>query len=133
MEGSGIDRDTASLTERVRAIRARLPGQLLRERLETAAAWGPLYTRQDIEREVTQTLPKRFAQRRVVVLEPIETYRDRIADDALLKFGDAADSGVFSSFWIARPAYWNETQVGRPWIIGEVSGADLYAVIARSG
>jgi hypothetical protein len=117
--------------ERVRAIRARLPGQVLRERMETAAAlYGPLYTRPEIERRVAETLPARFPQRRVAMLEPIEMYRDRIPDAALLNFGEASDSGLFSRFWIARPGYRSEAQAD-PWIIGEVSGADRYAVIAQ--
>lgn len=46
---------------RVRAIRARLPGQLLRERLEMAIlCHGPLYSLAKIRQRVGEVLPRRF-------------------------------------------------------------------------
>src|SRR6267378_3499118 len=94
---------------RARAVRARLPGQMLHERLEHAAlAYGPLYA----------------------LLEPIESYRERIPDHALLKYDDAVQSGLFDKFWVATPTYYQKRQVD-PWIVAEVGGADRWAVIAR--
>jgi hypothetical protein len=117
--------------ERVRRIRAKLPGQLLRERIDTAnALFGPLYSLDDVQQKIAETLPLRLGFRRSAVLEPVESYRERIPDDALLKYDDAAESKLFSRFWVATPAYRSERQVD-PWILGEVTGTDLYAVIAR--
>jgi hypothetical protein len=116
---------------RVRAIRGRLPGQMLQERLETAAlAYGPLYTLAEIRQRVGEVLPRRFGYVRSAVLEPIESYRQPIPASALLKYDDAAQSGLFAKFWVATPTYYQERQVD-PWIVAEVSGADRWAVIAR--
>jgi hypothetical protein len=116
---------------RVRAIRARLPGQMLRERLEMAQlCHGPLFTLAEIRQKVGQTLPRRAGYVRGATLEPVEEYRQGIPDDALLKYDDALKSGLFSKFWVATPTYYQERQVD-PWIIGEVVGADRYAVIAQ--
>jgi hypothetical protein len=116
---------------RARAIRARLPGQVFRERLDAAAIeFGPLYTLVQIRERVAETLPSKFGYRRTAVLEPIESYRDRIPDDALLKYDAAVARGLFTRFWVATPAYREERQID-PWIIGEVADADAYAVIAR--
>ena len=126
----------ASATEsdvdaRVRAIRARLPGQLLRQRIEMAeVCYGPLYTLAEVRQRVGQTLSRRAGFVRGAVLESIEDYRQSIPDDALLKYDDAAKSGLFSKFWVATPTYYQERQVD-PWILGEVSGIDRYAVIAQ--
>jgi hypothetical protein len=118
---------------RVRAIRARLPGQMLRERLEMAQlCHGPLFTLAEIRQKVGQTLPRRAGYVRGATLEPVEEYRQGIPDDALLKYDDALKSGLFSKFWVATPTYYQERQVD-PWIIGEVVGADRYAVIAQWG
>ena len=116
---------------RLRAIRARLPGQMLRERLEMVqVCYGPLWTLADIRQRIAQTLPRRTGYVRSAVLEPIEDYRQPIPDDALLKFDDAAKTGFFSRFFVATPAYYQERQID-PWIVGEVAGTDRYVVIAQ--
>jgi hypothetical protein len=116
---------------RVRAVRSRLPGQMLQERLETAQlTYGPLYALAEIRQRVGEVLPRRFGYVRSAMLEPIEAYRHRIPDHALLKYDDAVQSGLFSKFWVATPAYYQERQVD-PWIVAEVSGSDRWAVIAR--
>jgi hypothetical protein len=117
---------------RVRAIRARLPGQMLHERIENAQlAYGPLYTLAEVRQRVGEALPRRFGYVRSAVLEPIESYRQMIPDHALLKYDDAVQSGLFDKFWVATPTYYQERQVD-PWIIGEIGGgADRWAVIAR--
>jgi hypothetical protein len=113
------------------AVRARLPGQMLHERLEHAAlAYGPLYTLIEVRRRVGEVLPRRLGYVRSAVLEPIESYRERIPDHALLKYDDAVQSGLFDKFWVATPTYYQERQVD-PWIVAEVGGADRWAVIAR--
>jgi hypothetical protein len=119
------------VAERVRQIRARLPGQVLRERLETARAlYGDLFARAELENKVAHTLPSRLGFRRTTVLEPIETYREMIPDEALLKYDDALRSGLFASYIVATPAYHAERQVD-PWIVGEVRDAGVFAVIAQ--
>lgn len=118
---------------RVRAIRTRLPGQMLRERLEMAQLYhGPLFTLAEIRQKVGQTLPRRAGYVRGATLEPIEEYRQAIPDEALLKYDDALKSGLFAKFWVATPTYYQERQVD-PWIVAEVAGADRYAVIAQWG
>src|SRR5919198_6710787 len=120
--------DSAS---RVRAIRASLPGQMLRERLEMAqVCYGPLYGLAEVRQRVAQTLPRRTGYIRGTALEPIEDYRQAIPDEALLKYDDAVKSGFFAKFWIATPTYYQERQVD-PWIVGQVNGTDRYAVIAQ--
>jgi hypothetical protein len=118
---------------RIRAIRARLPGQLLRERLEMALLdYGPLYSLAEIRQRVGEVLPRRLGYVRGATLEPIETYSSAIPDEALLKYDDAARTGLFSKFWVATPTYYQERQVD-PWIVAEVDGSDRWAVIARWG
>jgi hypothetical protein len=63
-------------------------------------------------------------------LDPIESYRPPIPDEALLRFDDAVQSGLFSKFWVATPAYYQERQIA-PWIVGEVTETHLCAIIAR--
>src|SRR5215467_10250732 len=95
-------RQEASSAERVREIRNRLPGQLFRERVDAAAAaYGPLYTLFQLRQRVAETLPMLLGYRRLTVLEPIEMFRGRIPDDALLKYDDALASGLFCKFWVA--------------------------------
>lgn len=119
------------LETRARAIRSRLPGQMLRERLEMAQLlYGPLFTLAEIRQKVGQTLPRRAGYVRGAALEPIEEYRQAIPDDALLKYDDAVKSGLFTKFWVATPTYYQERQVD-PWIVAEVMGADRCAVIAQ--
>lgn len=116
---------------RVREIRSRLPGQMLHERLENAQlTYGPLYTLAEVRQRVGEVLPRRLGYVRSAVLEPIETYRERIPDESLLKYDDAVRSGFFSKFWVATPTYYQERQVD-PWIVAEVAGTDRWAVIAR--
>ena len=116
---------------RVRAIRARLPGQVLRERIQMAqVCYGPLYTLAEIRQKVGQALPRRAGYIRGAVIEPIEDYREGIPDDALLKYDDAVKSGLFSKFTVATPTYYQDRQVD-PWIIGQVLGTERYAVIAQ--
>ena len=116
---------------RVRAIRARLPGQMLQERLETAQlTYGPLYTLAEIRQHVGEVLPRRLGYVRSAVLEPIESYREAIPAHALVKYDDAVQGGLFEKFWVATPTYYQERQVD-PWIVAEVGGADRWAVIAR--
>lgn len=119
------------LETRVRAIRSRLPGQMLRERLEMAQLlYGPLFTLAEIRQKVGQTLPRRAGYVRGAALEPIEEYRQGIPDEALLKYDDAVKSGLFTKFWVATPTYYQERQVD-PWIVAEVMGTDRCAVIAQ--
>lgn len=116
---------------RVRKIRSELPGQMLRERIETARlCYGPLYSLNDVRQKVAETLPRRVGYMRSAALEPIETYQDHIPDDALLKFDAARSSGLFSKFWVASPRYYESRQTD-PWIIAEVQGTELYAVVAQ--
>ena len=125
---------------RGREIRSRLPvgldpaaltGAMLQERLENAQlTYGPLYTLAEVRQRVGEVLPRRLGYVRSAVLEPVENYRERIPDESLLKYDDAARSGLFSKFWVATPTYYQERQVD-PWIVAEVSGTDRWAVIAR--
>jgi len=122
---------TTEVESRARSIRARLPGQMLRERLEMAqVCYGPLYGLAEVRQRVAQTLPRRAGFVRGTVMEPIEDYRQTIPDDALLKYDDAVKSGLFAKFWVATPTYYQERQVD-PWIIGEVTGTDRYVVITQ--
>ena len=122
---------TVTPQSRAHAIRTRLPGQMLHERIENAQLnYGPLYTLAEIRQRVGEALPRRFGYVRSALLEPIESYRDHIPDDALLKYDDAAQSGLFDKFWVATPTYYQERQVD-PWIVAEVDGSDRWAVIAR--
>jgi hypothetical protein len=119
------------VASRLRSIRATLPGQMLRQRIEMASVcYGPLYTKADVRQKVAETLPRRVGFVRGAVLEPIESYREAIPDDALLKYDDALRSGLFARFWVATPTYYEQRQVD-PWIIGEVAGTDRCAVIAQ--
>jgi hypothetical protein len=116
---------------RVQSIRSRLPGQVLCRRIEMAkVCHGPLYTLAEVRRKVGEALPYRLGFIRGAALEPIESYRELIPDAALLKYDDAVRSGLFSKFWVATPTYYEERQID-PWILGEVDGAELFAVIAQ--
>jgi hypothetical protein len=125
------DASPSDVATRIRAIRSRLPGQLLRERLEMAIlCHGPLYTLAEIRQRVGEVLPRRLGYVRGAALEPVETYREPIPDEALLKYDDAVRSGLFSKFWVATPTYYQDRQVD-PWIVAEVEGTDRWAVIVR--
>jgi hypothetical protein len=116
---------------RIAGIRSRLPGQVLRQRLEMATmCHGPLYTLAEVRRRVGEALPYRFGFVRGATLEPIEDYREVIPDEALVKYDDAVKSGLFARYWVATPTYYEERQVD-PWILGEVEGVERFAVIAR--
>jgi hypothetical protein len=119
------------MMKRLRAIRAGLPGQMLTERLQTArVCYGMLYTEAEIRKNVANTLPPRVGFVRGAVLEPIEAYTFPIPDDALIKYDDAVQTGVFSRFQVATPRYYAQRQVD-PWIVGQVVGTELWAVIAQ--
>jgi hypothetical protein len=125
------DAEPIEVAARLRAIRSRLPGQMVQERIDTAKIlYGPLYSLREVRARVGSTLPRRPGFIRGAVLEPIETYRQRIPDDALLKYDDAVQSGLFSRFMVAIPTYYSERQVD-PWIIGEVTGTEEWAVLAQ--
>jgi len=116
---------------RAHSIRARLPGQMLLERIETAAmVFGPLYSLQEIYTRVAETLPRRIGYVRNAVTEPIESYPVRIPDEVLLRYDDAVQSGLFGKFMVATPTYYREPQLD-PWIIAEVVGSERWAVIAQ--
>jgi hypothetical protein len=116
---------------RIRAVRASLPGQQLRDRIDTAALlYGRLYTEAEIRQRVAQVLPMLFGSTRHAVLEPIESYSERIPDEALLKYDDARQSTLFSRFMVATPTYRREPQPD-PWILGQVTGTQQWAVIAQ--
>ena len=129
--GAPTTSTTSDTDARIREIRSRLPGQVLRERIDMArVCYGPLYTLAEVRQKVGQTLPRRTGFVRGAALEPIEEYRLNIPDEALLKYDDAFKSGLFTRFWVATPTYYQERQVD-PWILGEVTGTDRYAVIAQ--
>ena len=67
---------------------------------------------------------------RRAVFEPIDSYQGPIPDEALLKYDAAVQSGLFSAFSVVTPAYFSQKQVD-PWIVAQVDGAELYAVIAQ--
>jgi hypothetical protein len=130
-DSPSLGTDITDVTARVRAVRNRLPGQMLRERLETAALlYGPLYSLADIRQRVADTLPRKVGFVRAATLEPIETYSRGIPDEALLKYDDAVRSALFSKFLVATPAYYREQQLD-PWIVAEVAGStDRWVVVA---
>jgi hypothetical protein len=120
-----------STSRRAHGIRARLPGQVVFERVETARVlYGQLYTRAELEQKVADTLPPRLGARRGAVLESIETYRARIPDDALVKYDGAVQTGLFDSFLVATPVYRPERQTD-PWIVGAVRETGFFSVIAQ--
>jgi hypothetical protein len=120
--------DTAA---RAREIRHRLPGQARRQRLDMARLeYGPLYTLVEIRQRVARALPRKFGFIRGAVLEAIESYQGLIPDEALLKYDAALQSGLFSGFTVVTPTYFSQQQVD-PWIVAQVDGAELYAVIAQ--
>ena len=66
-----VDVPTAS---RVASIRSRLPGQVLRQRIDMAkVCYGPLYTPAEVRRKVGETLPYRLGFIRGAALESIAT------------------------------------------------------------
>lgn len=126
-----IETVPAKAVERVRAIRFRLPRQAVTERVETARlSYGPLYTMGLIRERVAETLPSRIGYVRSTVIESIEQYTGPIPDEALLKYDDAVRSGLFARFWVVTPTYYWKSQVD-PWIVAEVAGTTLCAVVAR--
>lgn len=131
-ESPSIGIDITDVPARVRAVKNRLPGQMLRERLETAALlYGPLYSLAEVRQRVADTLPRKLGFVRGATLEPIEAYSAAISEDALLKYDDAVRTGLFSKFLVATPTYYREQQVD-PWIIAEVTGStDRWVVVAQ--
>jgi hypothetical protein len=92
-----IETGPANVAERLRAIRFRLPGQAVTERIEMArVSYGPLYTIGLIQERIAETLPTR----------------------------------LFAKFWVVTPTYYWKSQID-PWIVAEVAGTMLCAVIAR--
>lgn len=133
MNSERLDVETvqANGAERLRAIRLRLPGQAVKERVETArAAYGPLYTMGLVRERVAETLPTKIGYVRSTMIDPIEEYRGLIPDEALLKYDDAAQSGLFSKFWVVTPTYYWKRQID-PWMLAEVTGTKLCALITR--
>jgi hypothetical protein len=127
----GIETVPANAAERVRAIRFRLPGQAVMERIELArVAYGPLYTIGLIQERVAETLPTRIGYVRSTAVKSIEEYSGLIPDEVLLKYDEAERSGLFAKFWVVTPTYYWKSQVD-PWIVAEVAGTTLCAVIAR--
>jgi hypothetical protein len=126
-----IETVPANAAERVRAIRFRLPRQAVTERIEMARlSYGPLYTIGLVRERVAETLPPRIGYVRSTVMESIEQYTGLIPDEALLKYDDAARSGLFERFWVVTPTYYWKSQVD-PWIVAKVAGTTLCAVVAR--
>src|SRR2546425_80708 len=126
-----IQPPAADTAARAQEIRQRLPGQARRQRLDTARLeYGPLYTLAEIHQRVAQTLPQKVGFIRSAVFQPIETYQGLIPDEPLLKYDTAVNSGLFAAFTVVTPTYFSQKQVD-PWIVGQVDGADLYAVIAQ--
>jgi hypothetical protein len=129
----GVETVPTDAAERVRSIRFRLPGQAVNERLEMArVAYGPLYTLGLIRERVAETLPIRAGYIRSAVIEAIDEYRGSISDEALLKYDDAERSGLFSEFRVVTPTYYRQPQVD-PWLVAQIAGTKLWAVIARWG
>src|SRR6266849_10831163 len=121
----------ADSAARARETRRRLPGQARRQRLDTARLeYGPLYSLAEIQQRVAQTLPQKVGFIRRAVFEPIESYQGLIPDEALLKYDTGARSSLFSAFTVVTPTYFSQKQVD-PWIVAQVDGAELYAVIAQ--
>src|SRR6266478_3534229 len=115
------------IATRARDIARRLPGQARRQRLDTARLeYGPLYTLAEIHQRVAQTLPQKIGFIRRAVFQPIESYQGLIPDEALIKYDDAARSGLFSAFTVVTPTYFSKKQVD-PWIVAQVDGAELDA------
>jgi hypothetical protein len=95
-----VEAGSANVTERVRAIRLRLPGQALCERIEMArTCYGPLYTMGLVQERVAETLPSRIGYVRL------------IPDDVLLKYDEAERTGLFATFWVVTPTYYRQPQV----------------------
>jgi hypothetical protein len=64
------DAPAAEIAARARAIRVRLPGQMLAEREATAQLYhGPLYSLAEIRQRVGEVLPQRFGYIRSAALE----------------------------------------------------------------
>ena len=126
-----IETVPADVAERVRGIRFRLPGQAVRERIELArVAYGPLYSIGLIRERVAETLLTRIGYVRSTAMELIEEYRGLIPDEVLLKYDEAERSGLFANFWVVTPTYYRSPQAD-PWLVAEVAGTRLCAVIAQ--
>jgi hypothetical protein len=84
----------------------------------------------EVTRIVADALPRRFGFVRSAQVDRIEQYTGRIPDEALLKWDDAVATGLFSTFWVVAPTYYSQRQHD-PWILGQVTGSSLCAVIAQ--
>jgi len=125
-----IDETFPDVETRLQAIRSRLPGQMRAERArEAELRYGTLYTLAEIRRKVSETLALRAGFIRSAVFDPIDAYAETIPADALLKYDDAVRSGLFEKFLVATPRYYESRQTD-PWIVGQVTATDRYAVIA---
>ena len=71
----------------------------------------------------------RVGGRPAPVFGSLPVFGEPCREEALLKYDDAQRSGLFSKFWIVTPTYYRERQID-PWIVGEVAGSKLCAVIA---
>src|SRR5207245_11630090 len=109
-----IQPPAADTAARAQEIRRRLPGQARRQRLDTARLeYGPLYTLAEIHQRVAQTLPQKIGFIRRAVFQPIESYQGLIPDEALVKYDDAARSGLFSAFTVVPPTYFSRSEERR--------------------
>jgi hypothetical protein len=125
-----IDERSSDLATRLQAIRSRLPGQMRAERLrEAELRYGTLYSLAEVRRKVSETLALRAGFIRSAAFDPIDTYAEPIPADALLKYDDAVRSGLFEKFLVATPRYYESRQTD-PWIVGQITGTDRFAVIA---
>ena len=116
---------------RAREIRAGLPGQLRRARLATASMlYGPLYSLEELHRQIARTLPWRLGRVRRVKVEAIERSETEISDAVLLKYDDALQVDVFSRFLIVTPAYY-VWPAGDPALVAEVADSERWALVAR--
>jgi hypothetical protein len=125
-----VDQTFPDVATRLQAIRSRLPGQMRAERVKEAELrYGTLYPLAEIRRKVSETLALRAGFIRSAVFDPIEAYAEVIPADALLKYDDAVRSGLFEKFLVATPRYYESRQTD-PWIVGQVTATDRYAVVA---
>src|SRR5438093_13349228 len=105
----------SDMAARAREIARRLPGQARRQRLDTARLeYGPLYTLAEIHQRVAQTLPQKIGFIRRAMFQPIESYQGLIPDEALVKYDDAALSGLFAAYPVVTPTDLSPQKVA-PW------------------
>jgi hypothetical protein len=116
---------------RLREIRARLPGQLRRERLATAAmTYGALCSLDELHARIARTLPRRLGYVRRTSVVTIERSEIAIPDHVLLTYDDAVRLAIFARFLVLTPAYYLRQQTER-WLVAEVAGTERWTVVAR--